>query len=230
MQTQGKELGALDFYNIIGGPLCAVINAQAQAALTTANFIQKVGFMEQAPASPHSPLAGPTSTQVLKTVEFDYGQTLGETSIYKDYAKITVPLLSIVPIPYIRVDTMTIDLNITLHSTDTQKTTNDLTAQTDVSTNEGVPWLENVTIKASVTERNTYQRDTTTDDTYSMHVMVHAVQDQMPAGLGQVLNMFSSLVSQQAQIAQMVMTAEMQEKARLVQAEQKAQLESPLSP
>ena len=41
---QGKELSSLDFGAMIGGPLNAIVKAQAQAALTSATFIKQVGF------------------------------------------------------------------------------------------------------------------------------------------------------------------------------------------
>lgn len=44
MPSPGQELASLDFHNLIGGPLIAVVNAQAQAAMTTVNFIKSVGF------------------------------------------------------------------------------------------------------------------------------------------------------------------------------------------
>jgi hypothetical protein len=44
MPTSGQELGSLDFQAMIGGPLCAVVEAQAQSAISTINFIKTVGF------------------------------------------------------------------------------------------------------------------------------------------------------------------------------------------
>ena len=40
----GTELSSLNFGNMIGGPLCAVIEAQTMAARATADFIKTVGF------------------------------------------------------------------------------------------------------------------------------------------------------------------------------------------
>ena len=44
MAELGKELASLDFANLIGGPLNAIVDAQARAAIATANFVQEVGF------------------------------------------------------------------------------------------------------------------------------------------------------------------------------------------
>jgi len=40
----GQELSSVDFQAMIGGPLSAVVDAQAQAALSSVNFIKSVGF------------------------------------------------------------------------------------------------------------------------------------------------------------------------------------------
>jgi hypothetical protein len=51
MPTPGQEISSLDFAAMIGGPLVAMVNAQKQAALTTVNFINEVGFQ----ADPNNP-------------------------------------------------------------------------------------------------------------------------------------------------------------------------------
>lgn len=40
----GQELSSIDFQAMIGGPLSAIVDAQAQAALSSVNFIKSVGF------------------------------------------------------------------------------------------------------------------------------------------------------------------------------------------
>jgi len=40
----GDELSSLNFESMIGGPLNAVIKAQAQSAVTSVDFIKAVGF------------------------------------------------------------------------------------------------------------------------------------------------------------------------------------------
>lgn len=40
----GQELSSIDFRSMIGGPLGAVVDAQAQAAMSTVDFVKAVGF------------------------------------------------------------------------------------------------------------------------------------------------------------------------------------------
>jgi len=44
----GQELSSIDFQSMIGGPLGAIVDAQAQAALSTVDFIKAVGFTPDA--------------------------------------------------------------------------------------------------------------------------------------------------------------------------------------
>jgi hypothetical protein len=44
MPNPGQELATIDFASMLGGPLVAVVNAQAQAAMSSVNFIKAVGF------------------------------------------------------------------------------------------------------------------------------------------------------------------------------------------
>src|SRR5712664_3729781 len=44
MPNVGQELASIDFASMLGGPLIAVVNAQAQAAMSSVNFIKAVGF------------------------------------------------------------------------------------------------------------------------------------------------------------------------------------------
>ncbi len=202
MLGQGKELAALDFANIIGGPLQAVINAQASAAQLTTNFIQNTAFEKSSTGA-----GGSTNSQKLKVVEFDFGQLTQTTGTGAANAfTIKVPLLTMLPIPFIRVDSMTIDFNVSLHSTSSSKMTNEVDASTKASYSENLEF-ESTSFQASVTEKNTYQNEQAIDDTYSLHVTVHAVQDQMPGGMQNVLNIFSNVIQQQSALIQQVMTA-----------------------
>ncbi|MCA0350563.1 MAG: DUF2589 domain-containing protein [Chloroflexi bacterium] len=204
MLSQGKELTAIDFSHIIGGPLVAVINAQAQAARVTANFLQSVAFE---PYQDNQPAK-------LKTVEFDFQQVVaGLPDSLGDQSKIKVPLITMIPIPFIRVDNMTIDLNVNLHDTNVTKISNDFMFKSEENSSEGggfLGWGEKCSMQATVSDQNTFQNDQTTDDTYSLKVTVHAVQDQMPAGMSQIIGIFSTVVQQQAALIQTIMTASVQ--------------------
>ncbi|MBI3222196.1 MAG: DUF2589 domain-containing protein [Nitrosomonadales bacterium] len=195
MLGQGKELSALNFAAIIGGPLIAAVNAQALAAKTTTSFIQNFAFKTV------------NGKNELQTVDFDFSQVLtggsNNPTTLSDFTTIKVPLLTVIPIPYIRIDNMTIDFNATLHSVETTSISNDFA----FTASAGGEYY-GVNFSASISDKNTYQNSTTTDDTYSLRVTVHAVQDQMPAGMASVLGIFNNLIQSQASLVQTIVTAQ----------------------
>ena len=48
----GDELSSIDFQSMIGGPLDAVVRAQAQSAQTSVDFIKAVGLTKMATLRP----------------------------------------------------------------------------------------------------------------------------------------------------------------------------------
>ena len=90
-----NQLNNLPFDNIIGGPLNAAINAQAQAAETTVDFIQRVGMKDI------------NGEKEAINVQFVYEDSSGQSR------RITVPILAIVPIPFIVIDAVNIAVSYT---------------------------------------------------------------------------------------------------------------------
>ena len=74
-------------YMGFAGPLIAVINAQAASALTTVKFINEVGF---------------DADRNAINVKFNYNST-NATSGEITESSMSVPILTILPIPFIRV-------------------------------------------------------------------------------------------------------------------------------
>ena len=196
MLGQGKELAAIDFEDLIGGPLIAVINAQAKSAIATTNFIQSFAFK-----------TGTGGTQELQTVSFDFKQVLDSSlsGALTNLTTIKVPLLTIIPIPYIQIDSLTIDFNANLHSTSKTTFSNDFTFSTS-----GSGAYSGISFSTSISDKNTYQTDSMIDDTYSMHVNVHASQKSMPGGMAQVLGIFSSIIQSQASLIQTIVAKQVE--------------------
>ena len=90
-----SALQGIPFSSLIGGPLNAAIDAQVNAAKSTVDFIQNVG------------LTGPPENRRPIQVEFIYYVDGRET-------KLMVPLLTIVPIPYLAVDEVEINFKASI--------------------------------------------------------------------------------------------------------------------
>ncbi|MEO1201672.1 MAG: DUF2589 domain-containing protein [Pseudomonadota bacterium] len=169
------ELQALPFGTLIGGPLDAAIQAQARAAVSSVNFIKEIGFDEK---------------DAVREISFT--ATKGA-----DTSTITVPLLTIVPIPFIRIDEMTIDFkaNVTSSTSSEDTTSKSLTKTGKFSA--GAQYLffsakleGSISSKkdSSSTKNSKYAVETTID------IHVHAVQDELPAGLAKMLNILTDTI------------------------------------
>ena len=179
----GKELAAIDFGTLIGAPMIATINAQAQSAMKTLEFISNPIFISK--------------DKKIQTIEFTYDKQVpaADGTTQAEGQRLSIPLITMAPIPYIRIESLMIDLNIKLHSTQTTKTENELNVQTDASSSS---WWNPVSMHVKVTDKNTYSNNTTVDREYSMHVQVRAVQDQMPGGLGKILEILEQTIQSQS--------------------------------
>lgn len=176
-QAATSALQAIPFGNLIGGPLKAAIEAQALAAQSTAEFITRVGI--------------DPNTGVVRTVTFIYMAGGQETHL-------TVPLLTIMPIPYIRIDDMTIGFKADISA---QASAAESSQQnTDLSVGGGASWSgwgASVNFNASYSDKKDSRSssDSKYAVQYTMDVNVRAVQDDMPAGLQQILNALTNSIS-----------------------------------
>jgi hypothetical protein len=92
------EQTALSFYQLIGAPLYALVEAETYAAEATAQFIERVGFQRPAGGDPERP---PEDFGELRKVTF-YQERRGPDAEPATY-KVEVPLLSILPIPALQI-------------------------------------------------------------------------------------------------------------------------------
>lgn len=285
MSSPGTELASLDFANLIAGPLNAVITAQSNAAMSTANFIKTVGFdadnkpiyvdfnypKEIAPYQPKqnpkvieakvsttggsgytanqvinvsfSGASGeikatgtltadasgniPVNTMVEITNQGDYPTTTSVTAtadgpsgptkptivvtlsslvpaseaIFQEM-KFSVPILTMLPIPFIKVDQITIDFNAKINSVQTQSEASEFSAAGNVEAGYGGKRAY-VKFTGSVAYKKTNAIGSSIERTYSMGIHVQASQDEMPAGMEKLLNILEgAMISTPGKITQ----------------------------
>ena len=182
----GTTLASLDFNALIGGPLIAAVNASAQSAMATAEYIQTVAFQ---------PLADKSQPYQLQTVSFSYTwPSTDGTSTQSN--TVVVPLLSILPIPYLRVDSMDIEFKAQIDSVQTVTNTNTFNTNNTVSGGSGsfLSMFESVNFSVSVSDQNVNTATSKQTSNYSMDVKVHAGVDAIPAGMQKVLDIFDSII------------------------------------
>ncbi|NES90642.1 DUF2589 domain-containing protein [Okeania sp. SIO2B9] len=179
-------LQGIPFSSLIGGPLDAAVNAQIQSAKGTIDFIQNVG------------MTGPPDNRKAIQVEFIY---------YADgrEAKLIVPLLTILPIPYLAVDSVDINFKASINASSSTyaETSTQEEAQAGGSAEASFGWGP-VSAKASFDASYSSKKDSkaTQESKYSveytMDLHVHAGQEDMPAGLAKVLNILGDSITPSA--------------------------------
>ena len=182
----GNELSALDFSSMIGGPLNAVVKAQAQSAQTSVDFIKSVGF---------EPDGKPRSVDFSYAKPINHKSEDGEVSTdYEDFT-LSVPILTMLPIPFIRVQETAIDFNAKINSVQETNTTasDDVTAAAEGSAGWG-PFSAKLNVSYA------HQSSTTTGEkverTHSLAVSVKAVQEELPAGTDRLLSILEGNISE----------------------------------
>ncbi len=188
-----SSLQDLPFDNLIGAPLNACIKAQAEAAQTTINFIQEVGLN--------------TVETVTKDKDGKEVKVKEHEAVYVYFnfiqagrrVTISVPLLTMVPIPYIGINTIDINFKATVTGVQRQENTANDSLQADVERKEKsgkLGWfkVETSSLKSNVSTKK--DSTSTKNSEYSIEatidVAVHASQDSMPAGMAKVLEMLGS--------------------------------------
>lgn len=178
------ELNSLDFNNYIGGPLQAAVQAQHAAAMSQVQFIQEVGFVSG---------ATPTDPTELRYVDFKYQKSVPNsagTAFENKTVEIKVPFLTMLTIPALRIEEMTIDFNAKLTSTETSNVSSEFAASASLGINYKV-----VNFKASASYKRATSRGTNVEKTYNLGVHVRVVNDEIPAGLDRVLTMLEDSIA-----------------------------------
>lgn len=198
-----QELNSLDFSVYIGGPLQAAVQAQHAASMSQVNFIKEVGFEKDSNGN----------ITDLRYVDFNYSKSIpnphfGKTAqqladeglpattdtasvFLPSEVNIRVPFLTMLTIPALRIETLTIDFNAKLTSTETSNVSSEFAASAELGINYKI-----VNFKASASYKRTASSGTSVEKTYNLGVRVHAVNDEIPAGLDRILTMLEdSIVS-----------------------------------
>lgn len=180
MPVSGRELASLDFANLIGGPLNAIVEAQAKSAITTVNFIKEVAFDKEGE---------------IVNVNFSYNRKNDDGD--DQQFTLTVPFLTMLPVPYITVNDALIEFNAKLTSINESSTESNFQQNVDASAG-GRYWF----VSAKVQSKTAYQKKSASSEkeerTFDMHVRVEAKNQDMPAGTERLLTILENSISERA--------------------------------
>ena len=181
-QVATNALQAIPFGSIIGGPLKACIEAQAMAAQTSWQFIQEVGLN----TDPN------TGQKEAVNVSFQFMQN-------GHMVQLNVPLLTIVPIPYIAIHDIDINFKANISASSSSVSEQSSSSALDVGAEASIgakwgPFHMDAKMKANYSSKKDSKatQESKYSVEYTMDVAVKAGQYSMPAGLAKVLELLGS--------------------------------------
>lgn len=179
-----NALQAIPFGSIIGAPLSACIEAQAKAAKTSWEFIKAVGLTDTDDGK---------GKQAIY-VNFEFRKNGQKTTL-------SVPLLTIVPIPYLAIKDIDIAFkaNISSSASNSQTDFKSLEMGASMYAEAGfdlgiVNGKMEMSAYISSKKDSTATRDSKYSVEYTMDVNVKAGQDDMPAGMAKVLEILNESI------------------------------------
>lgn len=179
-KASANELAALDFKNLIGGPLNAVVEAQINSSQNTLNFIDG--------------LKADDGTMQVTTFKYKKHVTTNGQADAQDM-ELTVPLLTLLPIPFLRIEYVNIKFNAHISSMSRRDVEEIDKKSLSVHGSGGFPFFK-VDVKASISNQRTQKDHAEEKRSFSMEVQVHAVQEAMPGGMEKVLTMLEHSIAE----------------------------------
>ena len=176
-----NAMQAIPFSSMIGGPLNACIEAQAMAARTSWEFIKEVGLNTDEKGQ---------KSAIMVAFSFNRGGRM---------VQLNVPLLTIVPIPYIAINT--IDINFKASISASSSTANESSEHTEAGGEVNAKAKLNLglfSLQANLKANYSSKKDSkaTAESKYSVEstidVAVKAGQESMPAGMAKVLELLGT--------------------------------------
>jgi hypothetical protein len=185
--NMSEQFKGLPMADLIGGPLKAASDAQVQLAKSVVDFINTVGFDTK--VDDQGNVQGPGA---VRTVNFAYSRQAGAGD--KEDVEINVPMLAIVQIPNLMIDTVDVNFDMEVKSSFKHEDSNDSSAKlaADLKFGWGV-FSGTVHIEGSIASHQANTR--TSDNSAKYHVEVHAKQAGTPEGLARVLDMMNQSIT-----------------------------------
>lgn len=169
----GAEFQALPLDFMISAPLVAAVKAQRIAAESTKEFIESM-------------IDGDKPYMVKFSVE----QHLADGG--SNELAVNAPLLAMVPVPHLRIDSLSIDFNFEISQT--YRDASETSKGVEVSVASGgalSPWVK-ASMKGSASSKGS--RESTMNRSGQLQIHVNASESEIPEGLARVLSLMTSAI------------------------------------
>lgn len=186
MQQIGNQFKGLPMESLIGGPLKAACDSNVLMAQATSKFITDVGFIPQ--EGPNGEIVPGAPRMVDFSFERPGVDKAGDPTI--ELVKVKVPILAIVPIPNLQVNTVDVvfDMEVKNSTSSVEKQNVEMGLEAEAKLGYG-PFSLSVKITGSVSSSKENTRSS--DSSAKYHVQVNAQNFGTPEGLARVLDLMN---------------------------------------
>jgi len=164
------EFQALPLEFIIEAPLSGAVKAQAVVATAIKEFLEKFG---------------------KDTVTFQAAATLSGAAA-PSTVKVYVPVLATVPVPNLRIDSLTVDFKYEISQIVVEKSATDKGIEGDFGTTGVLSKFFSATIKGHASSQAS--SESTVNRSGSLNITLHASEAPMPEGLARILSLLANVV------------------------------------
>ena len=180
MVSKISETHSMPLHQLIGAPLLAMVQGQAQAAQATAEFIERIGLEWNEDGTANR----------LRMVSFGYEKPDSDGNMRK--FKIEIPLLSLVPIPAIQIKNGELDFSIKIN--DIKTTSSKTTLSTEHEGAEDNDWLtkEQAEFRASIADNKSPESQS--GSSLQMRVKIQVEQAEMSVGITELSRLFQQSI------------------------------------
>jgi len=180
-EDESKKDSALSLTQLIGAPIRALVEAEAQAAMATANFIRSVGFVQDGSGN-FGKLGDLQMASFLRKRRNAQGE--------EETVEVQIPLLTMLPIPALQIRDAEQEYTVKILDTELSRSDSPAAQQASALGMPDVP----------ATLRATLARDTRSEHRRSLDMLVkmkvNIEQSDMPAGLAKLLSISAESVNQ----------------------------------
>lgn len=108
---------------------------------------------------------------------------------------IQVPILTMLPIPFIKIESADIEFNVKINSVSTTSSEQKSDAKGSASVKSN--WFVKADLSASFSNQKSTNSSEEVKKDYSLNIRVHAAQDDMPAGVSRILDILEETITAQ---------------------------------
>jgi hypothetical protein len=187
MNNPEVSLRSLPLHDLLSAPLVAAIEAQQQASLRVVSFIRDVGFAAEEDRPPEA-----------RMVEFAYTREGldAEGKPVKFENRLRVPLLAMISLPHLEIDTLNVNVLVGLRSVSMSEVSPQLSISSDLQ--ERYPFLQgHSSLRVAPTPRRTVRGTTQTTRPYDLEITLAASSEEPTDGVQRILTALSGMMAEE---------------------------------